>query len=71
MHTSLHDILATETYRSRQAAARDARRLGSVRRPFAAFAARVAAAHGIPPRAAPGPDSPSLGHPNAAPLRGR
>ena len=71
MHTSLHNILAIETARSRQTAARDARRLNSVRRPFVAFAARVAAAHGIPPRAAPGTDSPSLGHPNAASLRGR
>jgi hypothetical protein len=71
VHTSLHNILAIETDRNRQTAAREARLLDSVRRPFAAFVARVAAAHGIPPRAAPGTESPSLGHPNAASLRGR
>jgi hypothetical protein len=71
MHGSLHLILATESYRSRQAAGKDARRAASLRRPFAAIAARVAAAHGIPPRAAPGTDSPSLGRTRAASLRGR
>ena len=71
MHTSLHDILATETHRSRQTAAREARLLDAVRRPLGAFAARVAAAHGIPPRAAPGTDSPSLGHPHSVSLHGR
>ena len=71
MHGSLHLIMATESYRSRQADAREARRAAYFRRPFAALAAKVAAVHGIPPRAAPGKDSPSIGHPNAASLRGR
>jgi hypothetical protein len=71
MHGSLHLILATESQRSRQAAAGEARLAASLRRPFAAIAARVAAAHGIPPRAAPGTDSPALGRQGAAPSRGR
>jgi hypothetical protein len=71
MPGSLHLILADESHRSRQAAARDARLAASLRRPFAAVAARVAAAHGIPPRAAPGTDSLSPGRPGAASLRGR
>ena len=62
MHGSLHLILATESERSRQADAREARLTASFRRPFAAVAGRLAAAHGIPPRAHPGP---------AASLRGR
>ena len=60
MHGSLHIIMATESERSRQAAAREARRVASFRRPLAAIAARVAAAHGIPPRAAPGQRAASL-----------
>jgi len=71
MHGSLHLILATESDRSRRADASQARLAASLRRPFAAATARVAAAHGIPPRAAPGTDSPALGHHPAAPLRGR
>jgi len=71
MHGSLHLILAHESARGRQLDAREARRAAAFRRPFAAFAARVAAAHGIPPRAAPGTDSRPLGHPEAASLRGR
>ena len=71
MHGSLHLILAHESARSRQAAAREARLAASIRRPLAAIAARVAAAHGIPPRAAPGTDSPSPGRHEAAYLRGR
>ena len=72
---SLHMILATETDRNRRAAAARARQSSSLARPFAAIRARVstrrAAAHGSPSRAAPGTDSPSLGRPTAAPLRGR
>jgi hypothetical protein len=64
MHGSLHLILATESERSRQAAGREARLAASIRRPFATVAARVAAAHGIPPRAVPS-------HQGAASLRGR
>jgi len=64
MHGSLHLILANESARSRLAAGREARRVASIRRPLAALAERVAAAHGIPPRAAPG-------RPTAASLRGR
>jgi hypothetical protein len=60
MHGSLHLILANESVRARQADARMARRAASLRRPLAAFAARVAAAHGIPPRAAPGQRPASL-----------
>ena len=71
MHGSLHLIYATESDRTRRAAAAKARQAASVRRPFAALAGRLAAAHGIPPRAAPGTDSPSLGRHRAATLRGR
>ena len=71
MHGSLHLILAHESARVRQSEARDARRAASIRRPFAAFAARVASAHGVPPRAAPGTDSRTLGQPGAASLRAR
>ncbi len=63
MHGSLHLILATESERSRQAEAREARLSASIRRPFASLTGRLAAAHGIPPRAAPGQ--------RAASLRGR
>ena len=71
MHGSLHLILADVSNRNRQAAAREARRAASIRGPFTTLAARVAAAHGLPPRAAPGKDSLSLGHRDAASLRGR
>jgi len=71
MHGSLHLILANESLRTRQDAARQARLMDSVRRPFSAVAERVVAAHGIPPRAAPRKDSPSLGRQAAASLRGR
>jgi hypothetical protein len=57
MHGSLHLILANESARSRQAAARDARLTASSRRPNR-LAARVAAAHGFPLRAAARTDSP-------------
>jgi hypothetical protein len=70
MHGSLHLILATESDRSRRAAASQARLAASLRRPLVTLAKRVAAAHGVPPRAAPGKDSRSLGHPTAATLRG-
>jgi hypothetical protein len=60
MHGSLHLILATESARTRNAAAREARLATSGRRPFAALASRIAAAHGIPPRAAPGHSAASL-----------
>jgi hypothetical protein len=60
MHGSLHLILAHESARSRQAAGREARLVASSRRPFAALAGRLAAAHGIPPRAAPGQPVASL-----------
>ncbi len=64
MHGSLHLILANESARTRDAEAREARLAASVRRPLARLASRIAAAHGIPPRAAPG-------HRSAASLRGR
>jgi hypothetical protein len=54
MHGSLHLILANESARERVAEGLEARRTASVRRPFARLAARVARAHGIPPRARPG-----------------
>ena len=63
MHGSLHLILATESERSRQASAREARLAAAFRRPLAAVTERLAAAHGIPPRAAPGRSAASLrGH---------
>ena len=75
MHGSLHLIMATESDRSRRAAAAQAREASSLRRPFAAIRARVstrrAAGVGSPSRAAPGTDSRSLGRPKAASLRGR
>ena len=70
MHGSLHLIMAHESALVRQADARDARIAASFRRPFAAIVARVAAAHGVPPRAAPGTDGPILRR-RAASLRGR
>lgn len=54
MHGSLHLILANESIRARNDAARQARLAASVRGPFTSLAARVAAAHGLPPRAASG-----------------
>jgi hypothetical protein len=74
MHGSLHLILATESDRSRRANAAQARLASTLRRPFAAIVGRKssrASAQGSPARAAPGMDSPSLGRPTAAPLRGR
>ena len=70
MHGSLHLILATESDRSRRADAKRARLAASARsrRPLATLAARVAAAHGLPPRAAPGTDTQALGHNGAASL---
>jgi len=68
MHGSLHLVLATESDRTRRAAGEQARLASAFRRPVVRM---LAAAHGIPPRAAPGTDSPTLGHPTAAPLRGR
>ena len=70
MHGSLHMIYATESDRSRRAEGARARRAASVRGPVTALVGRLAEAHGIPPRAAPGTDSP-LGHHRAATLRGR
>jgi hypothetical protein len=73
MHGSLQLIMATESDRSRRAAAKQARLATSLRRrsPLTAITRRVVAAHGFPPRAAPGTESPSLGHTRAASLRGR
>ena len=75
MHGSLHLIFATEADRTRRETAARNRRAASLRRPFGSIRARVsarrAAAHGIPSRAAPGTESPSLGRPHAASLRGR
>ncbi|HKH19096.1 MAG TPA: hypothetical protein VKA57_16330 [Solirubrobacteraceae bacterium] len=71
MHGSLHLIFAHESHRNRQASAREARRAAPIHRPFAAIAARVAAAHGFPLRAAPGADSPALDRNEAASLGGR
>jgi hypothetical protein len=62
MHGSLHMILANESARTRVEEGTIARRAASIRRPLANLAERVARAHGIPPRAHPGP---------AASLRGR
>jgi hypothetical protein len=62
MHGSLHLILANESARTRVEDAARARRAASFRRPLANLVERVARAHGIPPRAHPGP---------AASLRGR
>ena len=63
MHSSLHNILATETVRAREADARKARLAASTRRSFSMLVEWVAAAHGIPPRAAPGRRPASLrGH---------
>ena len=62
MHGSLHLILANESARARVAEGAEAHRIAKIRRPLGRFAARVAGAHGIPPRA----------HPEAAAsLRGR
>lgn len=58
MHGSLHLILATESDRSRRVAGERARVASTLRRPFGAtlgrLGRRAAAAHGVPPRAAPG-----------------
>jgi hypothetical protein len=66
MHGSLHLIYATEADRNRREAGERARLASSLRRPFGTAVSRLgrraAAAHGIPPRAAPG---------GAATLRGR
>jgi hypothetical protein len=77
MHGSLHLIIANESINIRQAEAAKARfrsRFPSSR-PAAAvarFLGNRAPAQGIPTRAAPGSESRSpLGHPAAAPLRGR
>ena len=61
MHGSLHLILANESARARVEEGAKARRLATIRRPLSRFAARVARAHGIPPRA----------HPKAAASHGR
>jgi hypothetical protein len=62
MHGSLHLALAHESARVRVEDGARARRSASFRRPLANLATRIARAHGIPPRAHPGP---------AASLRGR
>ena len=66
MHGSLHLAYATELDRSRRVAGERARLAASIRRPrgsaLARLTRRAVAAHGIPPRAAPG---------SAATLRGR
>jgi hypothetical protein len=72
MHGSIQLIVATETDKLRQRDAAQARRSTS-RSPLARVRSRFAgrpAAHGVPPRAAPGMDSP-LGHPTPAVTRGR
>ena len=78
MHGSLHLIIANESIRTRHAdaAAARSRSRAADRRPAALAIARFlgnrAPAQGIPTRAAPGSESRSpLGHPAAAPLRGR
>jgi hypothetical protein len=78
MHGSLHMIVAKESIRSRQAdaAAARSRSRAADRLParslMARFRANRAPAQGFPARAAPGSESRSpLGHPAAAPLRGR
>jgi hypothetical protein len=70
MHGSLHLVLAHESVRVRQAEAHGARRARWARRPLGTIASKLAAAHGVPPRAAPGTDSPALRR-RAASLRGR
>ena len=74
MHGSIQLIVATESDRMRQHEA--AHRRSTSRSRFGGLAARfsrrgVAAARDIPPRAAPGTDTRPLGHPSAAPARGR
>ena len=78
MHGSLHMIIANESVNVRQAEASKARsrrsRFASSRPAgaIARFLGNRAPAQGIPTRAAPGPEPRSpLGHPAAAPLRGR
>ena len=77
MHGSLHMIVANESIRTRHADADAARsRSRADRRPARSLVARFrgsrAPAQGFPTRAAPGSESRSpLGHPAAAPLRGR
>ena len=77
MHGSLHLIIANESVTSRQAEAARARSRGRFARSrsadaIARFLGNRAPAQGIPTRAAPGSESRSpLGHPAAAPLRGR
>jgi len=78
MHGSLHMIVANESIRSRQADAAAARSRSraadrlQARSLMARFRANRAPAQGFPTRAAPGSESRSpLGHPVAAPLRGR
>jgi hypothetical protein len=61
MHSDLHITMATESARARVEEGTSARRAASLRGPLANLIARVARAHGIPPRA----------HPAAASLRGR
>jgi hypothetical protein len=53
MHGSLHLILANESARARVAQGREARRAHALRRSLSTLTARVARAHGIPPRAHP------------------
>ena len=78
MHGSLHMIVANESIRTRHADADAARSRSRAadRRPARSLVARFrgnrAPAQGFPTRAAPGSESRSpLGHPAAAPLRGR
>ena len=73
MHGTIQIIVATESDRMRHREAAQARRSRS---PFAGLAARFsrrrhAAAREFLPRAAPGTDTRPLGHPSAAPVRGR
>ena len=77
MHGSLHLIIANESINIRHAEAAKARsrsRLTSSRPAgaIARFLGNHTPAQGIPTRAAPGSESRSpLGHPAAAPFRGR
>jgi hypothetical protein len=69
MHGSIQLIIASETDKLRHTDAARARR-SAPRSRFARMRARArVAAHGVPPRAAPGTDS--LGRPSAAFPRGR
>jgi len=62
MHGSLHLILANESARARVDEGEHARRAASFRSRFSMLGTRIARAHGIPPRAHPGPAASLRGH---------